>query len=301
MIPKFPKFKKLELSDRADIEKITSKFPPYSDFSFTAMWCWDIEGDIRVSKLNDNLVVRLRDDLTRELFFSFIGDKGVSKTAAAIIALAKKEKVLPMLMLIPEETAMKLDAEKFDVREDCDNFDNIYDLGVQANYPGEEYKELRSRTNKLLRKHYKIRVLGFDLGRAENVKFLSRMNKQWAANKELKTFIANENKAFMKLVGSYKEFPLVNVGVLVDDKLVGATVNEKIGRGFAVMHFMACGVNYKEIYPFLSRATAIILSYHGVKYLNHEQSLGLKSLDTWQHKFLKPDFFLKKYIVKIKK
>ncbi len=32
MIPKFPNFKKIELSDRADVEKFTLKYPPYSDF-----------------------------------------------------------------------------------------------------------------------------------------------------------------------------------------------------------------------------------------------------------------------------
>lgn len=41
MIPKFPEFKKLELSNKEEIENFTSKFPPYSDFNFVSMWCWD--------------------------------------------------------------------------------------------------------------------------------------------------------------------------------------------------------------------------------------------------------------------
>ena len=57
MIPEFPKFKNLELSDKNDIEKFTSKFLPYSDFSFVSMWSWDIKGEMRIAQLNGNLVV----------------------------------------------------------------------------------------------------------------------------------------------------------------------------------------------------------------------------------------------------
>lgn len=73
MIPEFPQFKVLELSDKGDIEVFTKKFPPYSDFNFVSMWSWDIKGDMRISQLNDNLVVRFTDYLTGNPFFSFFG------------------------------------------------------------------------------------------------------------------------------------------------------------------------------------------------------------------------------------
>ena len=47
MLPEFPQFKKLELSDKEEVEKFTSKFPPYSDFNFVSMWSWDIKGEMR--------------------------------------------------------------------------------------------------------------------------------------------------------------------------------------------------------------------------------------------------------------
>jgi hypothetical protein len=49
MLPEFPKFKSIEISDKEDVEKITKKYPPYSDFNFVSMWSWDIKGDMRVS------------------------------------------------------------------------------------------------------------------------------------------------------------------------------------------------------------------------------------------------------------
>ncbi len=35
MLPQFPQFKPLELTDKEDIENFTKNFPPYSDFSFS--------------------------------------------------------------------------------------------------------------------------------------------------------------------------------------------------------------------------------------------------------------------------
>ena len=49
MLPTFPEFKPLELSDKNDVENFTSKFPPYSDFNFVSMWCWDIKEEMRIS------------------------------------------------------------------------------------------------------------------------------------------------------------------------------------------------------------------------------------------------------------
>lgn len=44
MLPEFPQFKNLELSDEEEIERHTHKFLPYSDFNFVSMWSWDIKG-----------------------------------------------------------------------------------------------------------------------------------------------------------------------------------------------------------------------------------------------------------------
>lgn len=87
MIPEFPEFKKLELSDKKDIEQFTSKFPPYSDFNFVSMWSWDIKGEMRVSQLNDNLVVRFTDYLTGEPFYSFLGNNKVNDTAEKLLEI----------------------------------------------------------------------------------------------------------------------------------------------------------------------------------------------------------------------
>ena len=74
MLPEFPKFKSIDLTDKKEIEEINKKFPPYSDFNFVSMWCWDIKGEMHISILHDNLVVKFTDYLTGDPFFSFFGN-----------------------------------------------------------------------------------------------------------------------------------------------------------------------------------------------------------------------------------
>ncbi len=38
MLPQFPQFKPLELTDKSDIEAITKQHLPYSDFNFVSLW-----------------------------------------------------------------------------------------------------------------------------------------------------------------------------------------------------------------------------------------------------------------------
>ena len=115
MIPQFPEFKKLELSDKEEIQKMTQKYPPYSDFNFVSMWSWDIKGEMRISVLNENLVVRFTDYITGKLFYSFLGDNEVSETAKKLLDLSKAEGLTPELKLIPEHSVKNLDLSKFNL------------------------------------------------------------------------------------------------------------------------------------------------------------------------------------------
>src|SRR3990167_9981485 len=108
MIPEFPHFKKLELADKKDVEKFTQKYPPYSDFNFVSMWSWDIKGEMRLSTLNNNLVVRFTDYLTGEPFYSFLGDNKVNETAEKLLDFTLEEEIKPKLHLIADETAERM-------------------------------------------------------------------------------------------------------------------------------------------------------------------------------------------------
>ena len=85
MIPDFPSFKNIELTDKEDVDRFTLEHQPYSDFNFISMWSWDIKEKMRISQLNGNLVVLFTDYITGESFCSFLGTHNVNETTEILL------------------------------------------------------------------------------------------------------------------------------------------------------------------------------------------------------------------------
>ena len=102
MLPVFPNFKNLEISDKEDIEYITHQFPPYSDFNFVSLWAWNTQGKIEISQLNNNLVVKFQDYLDNNYFYSFIGMHDVLTSIEKLLSASKAKGFGEELKLIPE-------------------------------------------------------------------------------------------------------------------------------------------------------------------------------------------------------
>ena len=176
MLPEFPNFKKLELSDKEDVEKITHKYPPYSDFNFVSMWSWDIKGEMRISQLNGNLVVRFTDYITGDPFYSFLGNNKVNETAETLLQFCKKEGAKTILELVPEDSIKGLNIKKFNIEEDRDHFDYIYPINSIASYLGSEYQKHRKMVRRFEKQH-KFEILTLNLMNVNNQKLIFILQK----------------------------------------------------------------------------------------------------------------------------
>ena len=143
MIPEFPQFKSLELSDRKDVEEITKKHPPYSAFNFTNFWAWDIRKDRKISKLNGNLVTLSTDYLTVEPFLSFLGTHKCEDTVLQLLHFAKKSKISPKLRFITEESVQHLNSNNIEIKEDRGSFDYLFSTFELSKLRGIKFKEER--------------------------------------------------------------------------------------------------------------------------------------------------------------
>src|SRR3989338_9883206 len=139
MIPQFPQFKRVEITDREAVEAHTHKYEPYSDFNFTSLWAWDTSGERMISELNNNLVVRFTDYSTHEPFLSFLGANENEHTARTLIDYCKTEGLPTTLKLVPEVSVKEMRPSVMRVEEDRDNFDYIYSVPKLAAMRGSEY------------------------------------------------------------------------------------------------------------------------------------------------------------------
>lgn len=296
MIPNFPKFKKLELSDRADIEEITKQFPPYSDFNFTSMWSWDIDGTLLLAKLNDNMVINLPNYLTGKPQYTFIGKNNLKDTIKRLLFL-QKESAKPQLFCVPGEFVLNIDKNLYTVEKDIDNFDYILSTQSLLSYSGKKLGPKRNFVNRF-RKRYKTEILRLDIRKQDVQSMLDRVFVNWLKIKGMQDQNHREYLAFTKMLNNAIDFDLFVVGIFLNDQLIGFTINEIINDEFAVLHFEKADYKtYIGIYPFLKQETARLLSSCGCKYINYCQDMGVHNLRIAKSRY--DPTFLQKFTISL--
>ncbi|MFA6006747.1 MAG: phosphatidylglycerol lysyltransferase domain-containing protein [Candidatus Paceibacterota bacterium] len=300
-LPAFPEFKQIELADRSSVEKLTEKFPPYSDFHFSSLYSWDINKKMGLSVLNGNLVVLFNDYISGSFFLTFIGDSKISETASILLDFSKQNGYESSLKLIPEEMAKVLSETGFSVEPDAGAHDYIYSIERLANM--EEWS--KSTQKKQIRKfmdtnpQYSARILPTkELDKREYLELF----KQWATNKNLLDHTElNEYKAFSRLLAE-NNGDVEMLSIYSDEsckKMIGFTSFETISDDYAIAHFSKADIkHHAAIYCVLIWEEAKYLQKKGIKHYNWEQDLDIPGLRTFKMSY-KPEFFLKQYTVSL--
>lgn len=302
MIPEFPQFKALELSDKEAVEAHTKKFPPYSDFNFVSMWSWDVKGEMGISQLNGNLVVRFTDYINGKPFFSFLGDNMVNETVETLLEYSKEQGLELKLELVPEDCIKNVDKDKFNLKEDRDDFDYVYDIPVLAEFKGGIYETHRNLIHQFLKNNENREVKVIDFSEIRNKNDIISLFTKWIENKGdslLAEEYKNEFLALNKLLSipDPNKFNLICFAVYVGDKMVGFIINENMGEN-SIIHFEKADTCFKGCYPFLMKHNSRMLNSLNVKLMNFEQDLGVESLRFTKNKF-RPVNFLKKYLITV--
>lgn len=296
MIPIFPEFKKIEISDKEEIENFTKNFPPYSQFHFVTLFCWDVQEKRRISILNGNLIVKTTDDLSGEIFYTFLGANNSHETIKTLFNISQKEGLKPVLNLIPQETANKFsNSEKsLSVKEDRNNFDYIYSINDLKHFCGSKYAQSRNLLSRFHRKYPNFKVKLFSLTEEDD---LRRFNEVWNIWNYIKEgYVEKEEIAIKRFLNNISHFELVNVMIYVDDKPVAFTISQVINKEFAISHFAKANYTYSGVTAAIMNETAKRLDELGCKYLNYEEDLGLQTLRRAKQSY-QPAYFLKKYVV----
>lgn len=299
MIPKFPEFKKLELSDKKDVEKFTLKYPPYADHNFAGTWSWDVRDQMQISELNGNYVVRFINYETGEPFFTFLGENKVDETAKHLLDLSKKENLKLELKLIPEESAKLLDKNFFKVSEDRDNFDYVYNIAELKDYAGAKFKRKRNMYSAFVNKYPNAEVKIISLQDPAIQKDILKLYHKWF-QKKIKNDTSFESHQELIVVEKFFSasniFNILSVGVFLNSELIAFSIEEIMKSDYVVSHVVKTDSDLVGIHEFLIKNCAeILFSMHKI-FLNQEQDLGLENLRQAKSRF-RPSFFLKKYTV----
>ena len=301
MLPEFPWFKSIDLADRPHVEEMIAEYPPFADFNFVELFCWNRGEQSGISKLDGNLVVRWEDCVTGDLFLSFLGTNKVSRTASKLIAYAKERGIEPRLQAIPDVVLEQGEefGDHLEVSEDIQNSDYLLSVEEWAELAGSRFKNKRNAINKLERNHapeLRLLDLKLDSTRSDMVK-LCRL---WAEQRGRSTAETRpEFDAINNFLTLGKESSLDRLrvfGAYIDGQLVGFSVNEILPNGYALGHFAKADYRFDGVYPFMLRGVCRHLRECGVALLNIEADLGDAGLaEAKSH--CHPQGRLRKYVI----
>lgn len=302
MIPDFPQFKTLELSDREAILEITSKFLPYSDFDFGSMWSWDYSGKMLISTLYGNFVMKFTDYITGDYFYTFIGSNSVNETAAELLQHAQEIGIQTELKLIPESVKGLLNIELFTIEDDPDNVDYIVSVSNLATYEGHELAAKRRAVSQFLRKAPESTFAVINLESRITRDQITNLFISWQEQKRSTGEDDNEHEfvAMQRCIDSSKNLELIATGLYIGDTLAAFWILGILGNGYSISHFEKADTKtYQGIFPYFKMETAKFLQSEGVEFINLEQDLGIEGLRQ-SKKAYAPVLFLKKYKIRRK-
>lgn len=295
MIPLFPHFRKLQLDDQEEINQLTSEFKYYSDFQFTSLWAWNLDDSIEVSTLDGNLLIKMRDYLTGNTYFSVCGKYNLDNTFDQLINFAQEKKLEPVLKYIPEEMLELItNTDRFKLSEDRDNFDYVFSVDDALL---EDEKKTRRKYMRLFRNRYDPTVTVLDMTESHNQKLLVNAAREWTIKKDGNPEqLDNEIPALERLL-RYLPDKLTVTAVFHEDKVVGFSVEEIIDETYATGHFQRIDYDYRRSFLFLNHQVNENLKQLGIRFVDVQQDAG--DLELREKKLAKYNglFFLKKYTI----
>lgn len=289
-------FKIVNLANQKSYTKGVNIYAPYSDFNFVSLFSWNTDNSARYFCVENGTVIQLPDYITGEPVYSVLGISDVDVVLHQVLEIAGT------LHLVPEETvAHIMDKNAFEISEDLDNFDYIYDAESIANLSGGKLKKKRNKVHKFISDlGQNITVYNTLSPTPRDKELLLSLFDRWTEeNESLLDLATPERSAFMRLIENFQKLNVILTCVYLNNNLVGFSINELLDNGYAICHFEKAMLVHENIYTFVANQAALELIKHGVKYLNWEQDLGIPGLRNSKQSY-QPLSYLKKYTIRRK-
>jgi hypothetical protein len=299
MLPHFPHETPLLPEHREAIERYTSAFEPYSDIQFGSLWAWDVDESVRVSELNGNLVLRLKDYGSDEQFYTLVGEREIASAACAILEQAGRLGISQQLRLVPESvvTAVRRWPDAFGIAEDRANHDYILSNKEWAILDGHGYAAHRTKVNRF-RRQTDVEERALDLCCGSDRRELVQLFDRWAASKSGDAIDRDlERRSLFRLFAPVTATRASGIGLYERGRMIGFSLWEGLPyAGCSLHHFMKTDCSYPGLSSYLMQRRAYHLIHAGYPMANIEQDLGIPGLAAFKQS-LRPSYLLRKFTI----
>ncbi|NMB70335.1 DUF2156 domain-containing protein [candidate division WWE3 bacterium] len=286
--PIFPEFKKIQLTDINTITGFTNGFPPFSDFNATSLICWNANRDNSFSFLNNNLVIKIKDYLNEGYVYSILGTTQIDNSINTLF-----QEGIEVLSMTPEVCINSIEnPDTFEIQEDKDSFDYIINTHEFTKLSD---KNIRKKINKFINSNTNLETKIIDLSNRDQIETIINLNSTWGMSKDFsKAKIDEDFVSINSFINISDKINSLAVGIYINDKLVGFTLNELLNEKWAMGHFGKSINDLKYCSLYCEYATEKELASRGIDFINIQQDAGLPGLRETKSGY-HPAYYLKKY------
>ncbi len=304
MLPIFPQFAPLTINDRGQYEQLISRFPPFSDISFVTLniW-WNLEGQLKFSTLNQNLVIDYLLPFDEENSgLCIVGENQLDDSMRTLFDYLHSNQKAPKLVHVPEFVVKKLARpDDFSIEEEPDYNEYILDSKALASLESPEHGRTRRKVGRFLREveERKVEIRPLDLATPESREQLFQAIVAW----EKTTAGTNdpghtEHAALKQTLAHASALGIEHLGLYLDDVLCAVIFyHRSINNDFYILNHLKVDYSIPFIFNYMTHHIAGKAVEDNIDFLNMEMDLGIENLRNYKMGLRPVDFF-RKYTVK---
>lgn len=280
MLPDYPITVKLDPIQRHTLHPLFQQLPEgISEFTFANLYLFRKNHNYRVSRLKNGLVILLGEDDGKPFFMSPFG---LPEPDELSMLFDKYQS----LKCIAESQIEPLIALGYQVSEDRDNFDYLYNRQDLAKLTGRKFSKKRNLIKAFLNNFdYEGKPL-----LEEHIPDALNVLEQWRSERDS----PGDYDAARQALEKCEVLQLCGGIYYTEGKPIAYSLGEELMRGKSfVIHFEKAISGYKGLWQFINQAFASILP-ESYETINREQDLGKKGLRSAKMSY-KPIGFIKKY------
>lgn len=291
-------FKPLLLEDNTFLQTYLKPYPfKTCEYSFTNLFIWRKGCDIKYTTYKNVLIILKMDFNKNYHFMQPIGyTKENLKEIIEILIQYKEENHFLYLFKDVEtgfiEDLKEIYPDSFEINEDIDNFDYIYESTKLIALSGKKLHGKKNHYNNFI-KNNEYRTAPIN---CENICECVMAAREWVYKNDSKGYLLFELEAIEELLKNRCNLHFDGMAVYVDNKLCAFTIGEKINDDMAIIHIEKADSDINGLYAFINK-TFIETYYSEVPFINREQDLGIEGLrrakKTYYPFKLEPKYFIK--------
>ncbi|MEZ4358057.1 MAG: phosphatidylglycerol lysyltransferase domain-containing protein [Eubacteriales bacterium] len=294
-------FKSIELKDKDIIEKfLAGEKKLNSDACFANLYMWQKMINLRYIILGDALIIAAGKEDACFLTPPYLSKKDLdlSPYMSAINECMLRVNGFICIRAVNERVKEKIKkdfSDVYDIVEDRNNFEYVYDVNKLITLPGKKYHSKKNHVNRFIKEY------DYEYDAYSDIYFeeCMQMQESWSKEKDFSDkYSYFESDAIERALKHYKELGLSGCVIKIGGKIKAFSFGTALNEDTALILVEKADYRYQGIYQIINR-DFLRHNFYNYKFVNRQEDMGDEGLRQAKMSY-HPVSFAKKYTVRSK-